>query len=71
MSLNYAMKTQNNPAVHDEFTQRLLMGLDKAFENLIEFKKQKNSVLVVSKDNQIVFLQPEEMEKIYKQSKDK
>jgi hypothetical protein len=38
---------------------KILKGLEKAYENLIEFKKQKNSVLVVMRDNKIVKIKPE------------
>lgn len=33
-------------------------GLEKAFERLIEFKKEKNSVLVIMRNNKIVEISP-------------
>lgn len=42
-----------------EEKKKILMGLEKAYENLIEFKKSKNSVLVVLKNNKIVKIKPE------------
>ncbi|SEJ30484.1 hypothetical protein SAMN05216327_108168 [Dyadobacter sp. SG02] len=42
-----------------EFRDKLLPGLDKAYEKLIEFKKQKNSVLVVMRDGKITHIKPE------------
>ena len=33
---------------------KILKGLEKAYEKLLEFKKAKNSVLVVMRDNKIV-----------------
>ncbi|MBO9615420.1 MAG: hypothetical protein J7619_22160 [Dyadobacter sp.] len=42
-----------------EFRDKLLAGLDKAYEKLIEFKKQKNSVLVVMRDGKITHIEPE------------
>lgn len=37
-----------------EHKNKILKGLEKAYEKLIEFKKQKNSDLVIIKDNKIV-----------------
>lgn len=42
----------------DEKT-KILKGLEKAYEKLIEFKKAKNSELVVIRDNKIVKIKPE------------
>ncbi len=42
-----------------ELRDKLLTGLDKAYEKLIEFKKQKNSVLVVMRDGKITHIKPE------------
>ncbi|MEO8852675.1 MAG: hypothetical protein ABI359_02795 [Ginsengibacter sp.] len=39
--------------------EKILLGLDKVYEKLIEFKKQKKSELVVMKDNKIVRIKPE------------
>ncbi|MFN5830396.1 MAG: hypothetical protein ACK46R_06570 [Bacteroidota bacterium] len=41
-----------------ELRNKILIGLDKAYEKLIEFKKQKNTELVVMKDNKIVRIKP-------------
>lgn len=38
---------------------KILKGLEKVYEKLIEFKKAKNSVLVVIQDNKIVKIKPE------------
>jgi hypothetical protein len=38
---------------------RILKGLEKVYEKLLEFKKAKNSELVVLRDNKIVKLKPE------------
>ncbi len=43
----------------DEFTQKILKGLEKVYERLIEFKKQKNTELVVMKNGKIVKIKPE------------
>ncbi|MEI6185241.1 MAG: hypothetical protein WCP65_06900 [Bacteroidota bacterium] len=42
----------------DEFRNKILKGLEKAYERMVEFKKQKNSVIVVMRDNKIVKLKP-------------
>lgn len=42
-----------------ELRDKILFGLEKTYEKLIEFKKQKNSVLVVMRDGEIVRIKPE------------
>jgi len=42
-----------------EEKNKILKGLEKVYEKLIEFKKAKNSVLVVIRDNKIVKIKPE------------
>ncbi|EPB65674.1 e3 binding domain protein, partial [Ancylostoma ceylanicum] len=41
-----------------EEKNKILKGLEKVYEKLIEFKKQKNSELVILKDNQIIRVKP-------------
>ena len=41
-----------------ELRNKILIGLDKVYVKLIEFKKQKNTELVVMKDNKIVKIKP-------------
>lgn len=41
-----------------ELKDKILKGLEKVYEKLIEFKKQKNSELVVIRDNKIVKIKP-------------
>lgn len=41
-----------------ELRDKILLGLDKVYEKLIEYKKQKNSVIVVIKNNKIVKIKP-------------
>ncbi len=38
--------------------EKIILGLKKSYEKLIEMKKQKNSVLVVSKNGKIVKIKP-------------
>jgi hypothetical protein len=42
-----------------ELKDKILIGLEKVYERLIEFKKQKNTELVVIKDNKIIKIKPE------------
>ncbi len=42
-----------------EEKNKILKGLEKVYEKLIEFKKTKNSELVVLRDNKIVKIKPE------------
>lgn len=41
-----------------EEKDKILKGLEKAYEKLLEFKKMKNSELVVLRDNKIVKIKP-------------
>jgi hypothetical protein len=41
-----------------EEKNKILKGLEKVYEKLIEFKKTKNSELVVLRDNKIVKIKP-------------
>lgn len=44
---------------HIEEKDKILKGLEKVYEKLIEFKKTKNSELVVLRENKIVRIKPE------------
>jgi hypothetical protein len=44
-------------AENDE-KDKILKGLEKTYEKLLEFKRSKNSVLVVMRDNKIVKIKP-------------
>lgn len=41
-----------------ELRDKILAGLDKVYDKLLELKKQKNTDLVVIKDNKIVKVKP-------------
>jgi len=41
-----------------ELYNKILLGLEKVYEKLIEFKKQKNTELVILQDNKIVKIKP-------------
>lgn len=42
-----------------ETKNKILLGLEKVYVKLIEFKKQKNSEIVIMRDNKIVRIKPE------------
>lgn len=42
-----------------ELRDKILVGLEKVYERLIEFKKLKNSDLVILRDNKVVKIKPE------------
>lgn len=42
-----------------EERNKILKGLEKAYAKLLEFKKLKNSELVVLRDNKIIKIKPE------------
>ena len=37
-----------------DFREKLIKGMSLSFQRLLEFKKQKNSPLVISKDGKVV-----------------
>jgi hypothetical protein len=41
-----------------ELRNKIVHGLDKVYEKLLEFKRQKNTELVVMKDGKIVRIKP-------------
>lgn len=43
---------------HTEERNKILKGLEKVYEKLLEFKKMKNSELVILRDNKIVKIKP-------------
>lgn len=45
--------------IHTEERDKILKGLEQVYERLIEFKKSKNSELVVIRDNKIVRIKPQ------------
>jgi len=51
----------NNKNQIDEQTQKILRGLEKSYQKLVEFKKYKKSPLIVSKNGVIVEIQPEKI----------
>jgi hypothetical protein len=43
----------------DDIREKVLKGLNKTYEKLLEMKRKNNSVLVVSKNGQIIKIKPE------------
>ena len=41
-----------------EINKRILLGLEKAYEKMIQFKKQKQTDLVILQDNKVVRIKP-------------
>ena len=52
------MKTTENEHEENDEKEKILKGLEKTYEKLLEFKRSKNSVLVVIRDNKIVKIKP-------------
>jgi hypothetical protein len=48
------MKTQNK----QERRQKILMGLEASYKKMLEFKKQKNSLVVILRDGKIFHIKP-------------
>jgi hypothetical protein len=47
-----------NPQKALEIKEKVLFGLEKTYENLIEYKRYKKSELVIMKDKKIVRIKP-------------
>jgi hypothetical protein len=43
------------------FRDKIIKGLELAYQRLIEYKKQKNSYLVIMKGDKIVKVKPEDL----------
>ena len=48
------MKTENKI----ERREKILKGLEKAYEKMLEFKRKNNSEIVIIKENKIVKIKP-------------
>lgn len=42
-----------------ELKEKILKGLEKVYEKMVEFKKEKNTEIVVMRGNKIVKIKPE------------
>lgn len=45
----------------DDQTQKILTGLEKAYQKLVEFKRYKNSPLIVAKDGVVIEIHPDKI----------
>ena len=43
----------------DDIREKVLKGLNKTYEKLLEMKRKNNSVLVISENGQIIKIKPE------------
>jgi len=43
---------------HEDLRNKVLEGLKLAYQNMVKFKKEKNSVIVVMREGKIVHLKP-------------
>ena len=57
------MKSENLNKSQNEFADKVMKGLEISFQKLHEFKKQKNSPLVVMRDGKIVEVMAEDFYK--------
>ncbi|MEI8272944.1 MAG: hypothetical protein WCG08_10010 [Paludibacter sp.] len=44
-----------------ENRDKIILGLEKAYQKLIEFKKYKNSPLITTKDGKVVEIAPDKI----------
>ncbi len=49
----------NTNEIQTEEKRKILEGLEKVYEKLLEFKRLQNSELVVLRDNKIVKIKPQ------------
>lgn len=47
-----------NPEKQTELRDKIVAGLEIAYERMLQFKRQKNSVVVVARDGKIVRIKP-------------
>jgi hypothetical protein len=43
---------------HEDLRKKVLEGLKLAYQNMVKYKKVKNSVIVVMREGKIVYLKP-------------
>ena len=51
----------NKEKVKEEEFEKILFGLEETYKNLVKFKREKNSPIIVSQDGEIVALDPFEV----------
>lgn len=47
-----------------DFKNKLLKGLEEAYDKMLEFKKQHNSEVVIMRGDKIIRLKPDEAKKL-------
>ena len=61
--VDFTMKSENLNKGQNEFADKVMKGLEISFQKLLEFKKQKNSPLVIMRDGKIVKIMAEDFYK--------
>lgn len=46
------------PQSKSERRDKIILGLEKSYKKMLEFKKQKNSVVVILRDDKIIRIKP-------------
>lgn len=54
----------------DDLKEKILLGMQKTFEAVLEFKRQKNTALVVMRGDEIVHIKPEDFHTIKRKSRE-
>ena len=49
-----------NKEQRKDIREKIIKGLNKTYEKLLEMKRRKNSVLVISENGEIIKIKPEE-----------
>lgn len=44
-----------------EIREKIIKGLEETYKSLVEYKKQKNSPLIISRDGKVVEVNPKEI----------
>ena len=44
-----------------EIREKIIKGLEETYKSLVEYKKQKNSPLIISRDGKVVEVNPNEI----------
>jgi hypothetical protein len=52
---------ENSAQYFKEEREKITKGLEEVYRRLIEFKKQKNSPLVISRDGEVLEIDPNEI----------
>ena len=45
-----------------DLEQKITIGLERAYQKMLAFKKQQNSLVIISRDGKVVAVKPEELQ---------